>query len=244
MSQTKRIENEDSWSHLSGLLAATSLTPKARTRIQRVVMRAASLEWLIRANDEVRTTYSGDQSHDARKMREASREAVESGARRMRIAVRDLVTYVDDRGPRLIAGIDALAALGKSDEQRACEAIAEGLAALLERSKCARCDWRDAPCGSHAALCSDCAHVIGEWLNRMGLGMLPHVANRVAPLLRSVDADGVPGCACGDPECSQCGTPQAADVLQHNRCATAGAVTVAEYERGDLTDDERDAFTL
>jgi hypothetical protein len=244
MSQEIKLPHE-AQRKLLGILAASGLTERARTRIMEVVSQAALLELRIRRNEETRDLYSGDNSYDARKSRENARDLVASTRRRLWRQLDKLERYAESRGDALIAALDGLASLGKSAEQLACEAVANGLAPFLKRSTCAKCgDCASVPYASRTLLCRDCAYYMGACLNRMCAGMLPHVANRVAPLLRSVDADGVPGCACGDPECSQCGTPQAADVLQHNRCATAGAVTVAEYERGDLTDDERDAFTL
>ena len=231
--------------NLRGILAASGLTEEAQRKIANAIDYGASLELSIRENDHARNEYSGDNSYDARKMREYHRDNVKKTQVRFRHRLAKLGEYADTRGAMLTDALNGLADLGKTDEQLACEAIAAGLAPFLKQHKCARCGWREVPYGSHATMCDECAHVTGEWLNSMGLGMLPHVARCVAARLSPTaaaesftldDDDGVPGCGCGGPECSQCGTPQADDVLEYNRCATAGAVTV--------TDDERDAFTL
>ena len=223
-----KLDNE-AQRNLRGILAASGLTGRARSRILEVVSCAATLEHRIRQNDHTRDEYAGDNSYDARKAREGAREAVEDTRMRLATRLARLSTYAETRGAMLTDAVNGLANLGKTAEQLACEAVADGLAPFLKQHKCDRCGWRDVPYGSHAPLCGDCAYVIGECLNGAGLGMLPHVANRVAPLLRSVDADGVPGCGCGGPECSQCGTPQP------DFDAPASA---------RLTAAERDAFTL
>ena len=114
--------------NLRGILAASGLTERARSRVLEVVRGAATLEHRIRQNDHTRDEYAGDNSYDARKAREEARDAVEDARMRLAGRLRKLSTYAETRGAMLTDAVNGLANLGKTAEQLACEAVADGLA--------------------------------------------------------------------------------------------------------------------
>jgi hypothetical protein len=199
--------------------------------VESTLDRARALEYHIRNEAHVRAAYHGDNGHDARTERAEARDSVANSRLRTTRACRNLRSYV--RGAA--RGVDAIAQISRSPEHLAVLAIEAPLRKISKPCQCASCGWRRAQHGHR--LCSGCAGSFGQTLGRMFRGFAPTVAARLVPVLRGTPVDPFtlpddPGCGCGGPECSQCGTPQ------------DDPVDALAFHEAELSADERDAFTL